>query len=57
MPFGRAPVLIIDGKQYAQSTPICRYLGHRYGLTGDNIEEDFEIDQNIELLNDIRARK
>nr|BAE16754.1 glutathione S-transferase [Hyphantria cunea] len=49
------PVLEIDGKQYAQSTAICRYLGRKYGLAGANNEEAFEIDQNVEFLNDIRA--
>lgn len=54
-PFGQMPVLEIDGKQYAQSTAICRYLGRKYGLAGANDEEAFEIDQNVEFLNDIRA--
>ncbi|KAJ2940405.1 hypothetical protein O0L34_g84 [Tuta absoluta] len=56
MPFGQMPVLEIDGKQYAQSLAIARYLGRKYGLNGANIEEDFEIDQNVEFLNDIRAK-
>ncbi|KAI5637802.1 hypothetical protein NE865_09457 [Phthorimaea operculella] len=54
-PFGQMPVLEIDGKQYAQSLAIARYLGRKYGLNGADIEEDFEIDQNVEFLNDIRA--
>ncbi|KAG6447468.1 glutathione S-transferase 2-like [Manduca sexta] len=54
MPFGQMPVLEIDGKQYAQSTSIARYLGHKYGLAGNDIEEDFEIDQVMEFLTDIR---
>uniref|UniRef100_A0A0K8TUE8 glutathione transferase n=1 Tax=Epiphyas postvittana TaxID=65032 RepID=A0A0K8TUE8_EPIPO len=53
-PFGQGPVLNIDGKQYAQSSAICRYLGRKYNLAGDDIEEAFEIDQNVEFLNDIR---
>uniref|UniRef100_A0A0K8TV03 glutathione transferase n=1 Tax=Epiphyas postvittana TaxID=65032 RepID=A0A0K8TV03_EPIPO len=55
-PFGQMPVLDIDGKQYAQSYAIARYLGRKYGLAGADIEEDFEIDQNVEYLNDIRAK-
>ncbi|XP_050677249.1 glutathione S-transferase 2-like isoform X1 [Leptidea sinapis] len=55
-PFGQMPVLEIDGKKYAQSLATGRYLGHKYGLAGANIEEDFEIDQNIEFVNDIRAK-
>ncbi|XP_046969312.1 glutathione S-transferase 2-like [Vanessa cardui] len=56
MPFGQMPVLEIDGKQYAQSTAIARYLGRKYGLAGKDIEEDFEIDQIIEFYNDIRIK-
>jgi glutathione S-transferase len=48
-------VLDIDGKKYAQSFAIARYLGHKYGVAGANIEEDFEIDQNMDFVNDIRA--
>ncbi|KAJ2940404.1 hypothetical protein O0L34_g83 [Tuta absoluta] len=55
-PFGQMPVMEIDGKQYAQSLAIARYLGRKYGLNGADIEEDFEIDQNVEFLNDIRAK-
>nr|XP_026497267.1 glutathione S-transferase 2-like [Vanessa tameamea] len=56
MPFGQVPVLEIDGKQYALSTAIARYLGRKYGLAGKDIEEDFQIDQIIEFYNDIRNR-
>ncbi|XP_046969313.1 glutathione S-transferase 2-like [Vanessa cardui] len=55
-PFGQMPVLEIDGKKYAQSMAIARYLGRKFGLSGDDIEMDFEIDQNIEFVNDIRAK-
>ncbi|XP_023950273.1 glutathione S-transferase 2 [Bicyclus anynana] len=55
-PFGQMPVLEIDGKKYAQSLAIGRYLGRKYGLVGGDLEEDFEIDQNVEFLNDIRAK-
>ncbi|XP_026318447.1 glutathione S-transferase 2-like [Hyposmocoma kahamanoa] len=55
-PFGQMPVLEIDGKKYAQSLAISRYLGRKYGLAGDTMEEDLEIDQNVDFLYDIRAR-
>ncbi|CAK1587226.1 unnamed protein product [Parnassius mnemosyne] len=55
-PFGQLPVLEIDGKQYAQCLAICRYLGHKYGLAGADIEEDFLIDQNIDFFTDIRLK-
>ncbi|XP_013195571.2 glutathione S-transferase 2 [Amyelois transitella] len=55
-PFGQMPLLVINGKQYAQSTAISRYLGRKYGIAGADVEEDFEIDQNVELLHDLRAK-
>nr|QGZ00482.1 glutathione S-transferase sigma1 [Glyphodes pyloalis]QOL02382.1 glutathione S-transferase sigma 1 protein [Glyphodes pyloalis] len=55
-PFGQMPVLEIDGKQYTQSLAIARYLGRKYGLGGADAEEDFEIDQNVDFVNDIRAK-
>ncbi|XP_045451696.1 glutathione S-transferase 2-like [Melitaea cinxia] len=55
MPFGQMPVMVIDGKQYAQSFAISRYLGRKYGLSGKDIEEDFEIDQNMDHVKDIYA--
>nr|APW77577.1 glutathione S-transferase sigma 1 [Pieris rapae] len=55
-PFGQMPVLEIDGKTYAQSFAISRYLGRKYGLSGANAEEDLEIDQNVDFVNDIRAK-
>lgn len=53
--FGQMPILEIDGKQYAQSIPIARYLGNKYGLGGQTPEEELEIDQNVAFVNDIRA--
>nr|AAC34097.1 glutathione transferase [Platynota idaeusalis] len=55
-PFGQMPVLDLNGKQYAQSYAIARYLGRKYGLAGADIEEDFLIDQNVEFVNDIRLK-
>ncbi|KAJ8715264.1 hypothetical protein PYW08_005245 [Mythimna loreyi] len=54
--FGKIPILEIDGKQYAQSLAISRYLGRKYGLVGDTPEDALEIDQNVDLVNDIRAK-
>ncbi|XP_063536989.1 glutathione S-transferase 2-like [Cydia strobilella] len=55
-PFGQMPVMVVEGKQYAQSIPISRYLGRKHGLAGSNIEEDFLIDQNVEFINEIRTK-
>nr|WOZ07764.1 glutathione S-transferase GSTs9 [Agrotis ipsilon] len=54
--FGQMPVLEIDGKQYAQSLAISRYLGRKYGLAGDTLEDGLEIDQIVDLVNDLRAK-
>ncbi|XP_050549799.1 glutathione S-transferase 2-like isoform X1 [Spodoptera frugiperda] len=54
-PFGQMPVLEFDGKQYAQSLAIARYLGHKYGLAGETLEDNLEIDQNVYLINDLRT--
>lgn len=51
------PILEIDGKQFAQSQAISRYLGRKYGLIGDTELEALEIDQNVDFLNDIRNSK
>ncbi|CAB3230548.1 unnamed protein product [Arctia plantaginis] len=53
-PFHQVPVLEIDGKQYAQSNAICRFLGRKYGVAGDDEDEAFEIDQNVDFYMDIR---
>ncbi|XP_063829716.1 glutathione S-transferase 2 [Ostrinia nubilalis] len=55
-PFGQVPVLEIDGKKYAQSLAIARYLGRKYGLAGATPEEDLEIDMYNDFVNDIRAK-
>ncbi|CAH2093198.1 unnamed protein product [Euphydryas editha] len=56
MPFGQLPVLEIDGKKYAQSVAISRYVGRKYGLAGKDIEEDFQIDQVMDFYVDLRTR-
>nr|QGA73329.1 glutathione S-transferase GST sigma3 [Spodoptera frugiperda] len=55
-PFGQMPYIEFDGKTYAQSTSICRYLGNKYGLAGDTPEEALEIDQLVDLFIDFRLK-
>ncbi|CAH0694779.1 unnamed protein product [Spodoptera exigua] len=55
-PFGQMPMLEFDGKTYAQSLSIARYLGKKYGLAGDSLEDALEIDQNVDLINDLRSK-
>ena len=47
----------IDGKKYAQSLAIARYLGRKCGLVGDTPEDALEIDQSVDLLNDLITSK
>nr|WOZ07759.1 glutathione S-transferase GSTs4 [Agrotis ipsilon] len=54
--FGFLPMLEMDGKQYAQSLAIARYLGRRVGLAGDTFEEALEIDQNVDLFHEFRQK-
>ncbi|XP_022116058.1 glutathione S-transferase 2 [Pieris rapae] len=55
-PFGQMPVLEINGKKISQTLAIARYLGRKYGIAGDNLEESFEIDQNMDFFTDIRLK-
>jgi glutathione S-transferase len=56
-PFGKAPILEIDGKQTHQSAAICRYLAKQFGLNGSNDWEALEIDAIVDTLTDFRQRK
>nr|WOZ07763.1 glutathione S-transferase GSTs8 [Agrotis ipsilon] len=56
MEYGKVPMLEIDGKQYSQSKAISRYLGRKYGLAGDTLEDALEIDQIVDLLVDLRTK-
>ncbi|XP_026681558.1 glutathione S-transferase-like [Diaphorina citri] len=54
MPFGKMPVLEVDGKQLHQSAAICRYLAKQCGLNGKDAWEDLQIDIAFETFNDFR---
>jgi hypothetical protein len=56
-PFGKAPVLEIDGKQLHQSAAISRYLAKKFGLNGSNDCEALEIDMIVDTFADFRTRK
>jgi len=56
-PFGKVPVLEIDGKQIHQSGAICRYLAKQFGLNGSNDWEALEIDAIVDTFTDFRRRK
>uniref|UniRef100_A0A0K8SR46 glutathione transferase n=1 Tax=Lygus hesperus TaxID=30085 RepID=A0A0K8SR46_LYGHE len=54
MPFGKAPILEIEGKVVHQSTAICRYLGAEAGLAGKNNWENLQIDMAVDTFHDFR---
>jgi hypothetical protein len=56
-PFGKTPVLEVDGKQIHQSAAICRYLAKQFGLNGSNDWEALEIDAIVDTFTDFRMRK
>ncbi|XP_011702074.1 PREDICTED: glutathione S-transferase-like [Wasmannia auropunctata] len=55
MPFGKVPVMIVDGKKIDQSVAICRYLAKQCGLAGKNDWESLEIDSIVDTIHDLRA--
>ncbi|XP_011882959.1 PREDICTED: glutathione S-transferase-like [Vollenhovia emeryi] len=54
MPFGKVPVLIVDGKKIDQSVAIGRYFAKQCGLAGKNDWESLEIDSTIDTIHDLR---
>ncbi|KAK3930082.1 Glutathione S-transferase [Frankliniella fusca] len=56
MPFGQMPVLDIDGKIFAQSTAISRYLAKQVGLSGKDDIENLQIDIAVDLFHDFRQK-
>ncbi|KAF7987237.1 hypothetical protein HCN44_002999 [Aphidius gifuensis] len=54
MPLGQMPVLEIDGKIYNQSKSIYIYLGKKLNIAGDNYEEDYEINNAVDTMDDLK---
>ncbi|XP_054285800.1 glutathione S-transferase-like [Macrosteles quadrilineatus] len=54
-PFGKSPVLYVDGNQLCQSRSITRYLGRKAGLAGKDEWEDLQIDMIVDVIDDFRA--
>lgn len=55
MPFGKIPILEIDGKTFHQSSAICRYLGNKAGLSGKTLLENLQIDQIVGASTDLNG--
>ncbi|KAI6238184.1 GST protein [Aphelenchoides fujianensis] len=51
-PFGKLPVLEMDGKKLPESMAIIRYLAKQHGLAGKNDFESAEIDAIVYLWKD-----
>lgn len=57
MPFGKVPVLEVDGKVVNQSLAISRYLAKKAGLIGSDEWESLLIDVAVDNINDMREGK
>lgn len=57
MPFGKVPILEIDGKVLNQSTAITRYLAKKAGLAGSDDWESLLIDIAVDNIHDLRLGK
>lgn len=57
MPFGKVPVLEIDGKVVNQSIAISRYLAKKAGLAGNDEWESLLIDVAVDNIYDMRQGK
>lgn len=56
-PWGKVPLLEVDGQTLAESVAICRYLARKFGLTGDNEFQAGKCDEYVDAVMDLRARK
>lgn len=54
-PFGKVPILEIDGKVLSQCKAICRYLGKQVGLSGKDDWENLQIDIMADTVDDLRS--
>ena len=55
-PYGKIPVLDIDGKLLAGNGPIVRYIAEEYGLAGSSALENAEIASLYDLIEDLLAK-
>lgn len=57
MPFGKVPVLEVDGKKVHQTTAILRYLAKQYKLIGDTPWDALQIDIIADTIGDLKERE
>lgn len=51
--FGQLPVVEIDGKFFAQSFSILRFLGKKYGYYPEDAYDSWRVDSTIDSLGDL----
>lgn len=54
-PWGKLPLLEVDGKTVTQHLAICRYLGKKAGLNGKDDWEALKIDEIVDIINELRS--
>ncbi|KAI6175785.1 hypothetical protein M3Y97_00727400 [Aphelenchoides bicaudatus] len=55
IPFGKLPMLTVDGKQLVQSQAILRFLARRFHLAGKDVFEQSRVDELADLFLDVHA--
>ncbi|GJQ68763.1 putative glutathione S-transferase, C-terminal domain [Trypoxylus dichotomus] len=55
-PFGQVPIYEENGKVIWQSLAICRYLGRKVNLSGENEWEELEIDAVVDTYKDLSQK-
>ncbi|XP_070507914.1 glutathione S-transferase-like [Chironomus tepperi] len=55
-PLGQVPILEVDGEVLYQTIPICRFLGAKFNLLGDNEMENYKIDNVVQTITDLRMK-
>ncbi|XP_068085035.1 glutathione S-transferase-like isoform X1 [Anabrus simplex] len=53
-PYGKMPLLEVDGKVVYQSSAICRYLAKQFNLLGSNDWEALQVDATVDTITDLR---
>lgn len=54
-PWGKVPVLEVDGKVVSETLAICRYLAREAGLAGESNWESLQIDMLADVAMDMRT--
>jgi glutathione S-transferase len=57
MPFGRVPVLEVDGKKMSHTMAINRFLAQKFKIAGSNDLESYEIECAALFIYDLIGSK